>query len=128
MANPLDVLVVVGSASLTSRTRGLAQRVVNTLREEGLVVHELNLRDLPADALLHAQFDAPEIKAAAELVAECSGLVVASPVYKAAYSGLLKCFLDLQPQFGLRDKAVLPLLTGGSLAHVLVLDYALRPV
>lgn len=128
MGTVIDVLVVVGSASQRSRTWGLAHRVANTLRAEELRVHELNLRDLPADALLQAQFDAPEIKAASALVAECSGLVLASPVYKAAYSGLLKCFLDLQPQFGLRGKTVLPLLTGGSLAHVLVLDYALRPV
>ena len=52
----------------------------------------------------------------------------ASPVYKAAYSGVLKSFVDLLPQFGLRGKAVLPLLTGGTLAHVLALDYGLRPV
>jgi len=49
-------------------------------------------------------------------------------VYKAAYSGLLKTFLDVLPQFGLRNKVVLPLATGGSIAHVLAIDYALRPV
>jgi FMN reductase len=49
-------------------------------------------------------------------------------VYKAAYSGLLKTFLDVLPQFGLRGKVVLPLATGGSVAHVLAIDYALRPV
>jgi FMN reductase len=32
------------------------------------------------------------------------------------------------PQFGLRDKVVLPLATGGTVAHVLAIDYALRPV
>ena len=49
-------------------------------------------------------------------------------MYKAAYSGLLKTFLDVLPQFGLRGKVVLPIATGGSLAHVLAIDYALRPV
>jgi GNAT superfamily N-acetyltransferase len=53
---------------------------------------------------------------------------VATPVYQAAYSGLLKVFLDLLPQFAFRGKAVLPLVTGGSPAHVLAVDYALRPV
>jgi FMN reductase len=53
---------------------------------------------------------------------------VATPVYKASYSGLLKSWLDLMPQFGLTGKAVLPLATGGSAAHALALDYALRPV
>jgi FMN reductase len=37
-------------------------------------------------------------------------------------------FLDLLPQYGFADKVVLPLATGGSAAHVLMLDYALRPV
>ncbi|HEY5373015.1 MAG TPA: NAD(P)H-dependent oxidoreductase, partial [Polyangiaceae bacterium] len=37
-------------------------------------------------------------------------------------------FLDVLPQFGLRGKVVLPLATGGSIAHVLAIDYALRPV
>ena len=51
-----------------------------------------------------------------------------TPVYKAAYSGLLKCLLDLLPQHALAGKTVLPLATGGSTAHVLAIDYALRPV
>jgi FMN reductase len=36
--------------------------------------------------------------------------------------------MDLLPQFALAGKAVLPLATGGSIAHVLALDYGLRPV
>jgi pyruvate-ferredoxin/flavodoxin oxidoreductase len=37
-------------------------------------------------------------------------------------------FLDLLPQLGLTGKAVLPLAVGGSIAHVLAIDYGLRPV
>lgn len=55
-------------------------------------------------------------------------MVVATPVYKAAYSGVLKVFLDLLPQTALKGKTVLPLATGGSPHHMLALDYALRPV
>ena len=55
-------------------------------------------------------------------------LLVATPIYKAAYSGLLKLFLDLLPTDGLRGKTVLPLATGGTVAHVLAIDYGLRPV
>lgn len=53
---------------------------------------------------------------------------MATPIYKAAYTGMLKLFLDLLPQDGLRGKVVLPLATGGSQSHLLALDYALRPV
>ena len=59
---------------------------------------------------------------------DADAIVVATPVYQAAYSGLLKVFLDLLPQFAFRGKAVLPIVTGGSPAHVLAVDYALRPV
>ncbi len=55
-------------------------------------------------------------------------LVVSTPVYKAAYSGVLKVFLDLLAQTALQGKTVLPLATGGSPHHMLALDYALRPV
>ncbi|WP_372430482.1 NAD(P)H-dependent oxidoreductase [Janibacter melonis] len=41
---------------------------------------------------------------------------------------MLKTFLDLLPQDALRGKVVLPVATGGSPAHVLSVDYALRPV
>ena len=88
----------------------------------------LNIRDLPAEPLLHARTDDPAIAAAVEALASAKGVIVATPVYKAAYSGLLKTFLDLLPQFALREKVVLPLATGGTVAHVLALDYALRPV
>ena len=49
-------------------------------------------------------------------------------MYKAAYTGLLKAFLDLLPQYALARRTVLPLVTGGTPAHLLAVDYALRPV
>ncbi|KAI1690900.1 NADPH-dependent FMN reductase domain-containing protein [Ditylenchus destructor] len=55
-------------------------------------------------------------------------VVIATPIYKAAYSGLLKIFLDLLPQDGLAGKSIWTLATGGSLAHLLALDYGLLPV
>ncbi|WP_426616501.1 NADPH-dependent FMN reductase, partial [Ralstonia pseudosolanacearum] len=83
---------------------------------------------LPADALLGAQTAHPAIAEALARVAAGGVVILATPVYQAAYSGLLKTFLDLLPQSGLRDKVVLPIATGGSLAHTLAIDYALRPV
>ncbi|MFJ2021996.1 NAD(P)H-dependent oxidoreductase [Streptomyces nodosus] len=59
---------------------------------------------------------------------QADGVVIGTPVYKAAYSGLLKSLLDLLPQYALAGRTVLPLATGGTTAHVLAIDYALRPV
>jgi FMN reductase len=61
-------------------------------------------------------------------VAEARGLIVATPVYKAAYTGSLKALLDILPPQAFRNKTVLPIATGGSPAHMLVLDYSLKPV
>jgi FMN reductase len=122
------IVTITGSPSAGSRTLSLANRVSDALAKYGLEVQRINVRDLPADDLLHARTDAPVLKEALGLVERAQGVVVATPVYKAAYSGILKSFLDLLPQFGLSGKVVLPLLTGGTLAHVLALDYALRPV
>lgn len=102
--------------------------VVGRLARGGVVAEHLRLRDLPADALLTADTLNPGVARAVETLAAADGVVLATPTYKAAYSGLLKVFLDLLPQFGFAGKTVLPVATGGSLAHVLALDYGLRPV
>lgn len=121
-------LIVTGSPSPKSRTARLCALVGSRLAARGVESSLLDVRMLPADDLLHARFDSPELTGALARVADARGLVIATPVYKAAYSGLLKTFLDLLPQFGLRNKVVFPLATGGTLAHVLSIDYALRPV
>jgi FMN reductase len=123
-----SVLIISGSPSATSRTERLARSIAARIGARDVQATLLDVRNLPAEDLLHARFDAPSIVAAAAQVAAADGVVVATPVYKAAYSGLLKTFLDVLPQFALRGKVVLPLATGGSIAHVLSIDYALRPV
>ncbi|OIJ68104.1 NADPH-dependent FMN reductase [Streptomyces mangrovisoli] len=122
------VLSVSGSPSATSRTARLLRHLDDRLRGHGHHVIPLDVRTLPAEALLGADFRHPAIAEATALVEAADGLVIGTPVYKAAYSGLLKSLLDLLPQYALTGKTVLPLATGGSTAHVLAIDYALRPV
>ncbi|WP_149562707.1 NADPH-dependent FMN reductase [Streptomyces cacaoi] len=122
------VLTLAGSPSAASRTQALLRLVGARLTADGHRVRHLAVRDLPAAALLHADTADPVLRAAVEAVSRADAVVVGTPVHKASYSGLLKALLDVLPQDALRDKAVLPLTTGGSPAHVLALDYALRPV
>jgi FMN reductase len=84
--------------------------------------------DLPAAALLRADVTHPSIRSAVAAVDLADALVVGTPVYKASFSGLLKTFLDVLPQKALVGKTVLPLASGGTIAHLLSIDYALRPV
>jgi FMN reductase len=124
----MSVLLIAGSPSERSRTAALLEATGQRLIDRGVQVKRLRVRDLNPQALLLADFGHPSVLAAQELVAQASVLVVATPVYKAAYSGILKVFLDLLPQTALKGKTVLPLATGGSPHHMLALDYALRPV
>ena len=52
----------------------------------------------------------------------------ASPTYKAAYTGLLKAFLDRYPSEGLAGVTAVPVMTGGSPEHAMAVDSTLRPV
>ncbi|MFI6120935.1 NADPH-dependent FMN reductase [Streptomyces sp. NPDC051064] len=122
------ILSVSGSPSATSRTARLLRHLDDRLRDQGHDVTPLDVRTLPAEALLGADFQHPAVVEATALFEEADGVVIGTPVYKAAYSGLLKTLLDLLPQYALTGKTVLPLATGGSTAHVLAIDYALRPV
>ena len=129
MSLQASVLLIAGSPSAQSRSAALLDSVSHRLTQRsGFVVERLNIRELPARALLWAEWEHPAIAAAIAQVARARAIVVATPVYKAAYSGLLKVLLDLLPQTALKDKTVLPLATGGSPHHMLALDYALRPV
>jgi FMN reductase len=122
------IVTLSGSPSSPSRSQALADRVGARLRDLGFEVATINVRDLPAAALLQARTEDPRIQEALALIARAEGVVLVTPVYKAAYTGVLKSFLDLLPQFGLAGKVALPLATGGTVAHVLAIDYALRPV
>ena len=124
----MSVLLIAGSPSHTSRSAALLESVGKRLAKHQIEVTQLQIRDLDAQALIHADFAHPSIVRAVQQVADAKVVVIATPVYKAAYSGVLKAFLDLLPQTGLKGKTVLPLATGGSPHHMLALDYALRPV
>jgi FMN reductase len=106
----------------------LINAVAQRLQFRGVQVDRLPIRDLSPQALILADFGHPTISHALGRVAKASVVVVATPVYQSAYSGVLKVFLDLLPQNALADKTVLPLATGGSPKHMLALDYALHPV
>ncbi len=124
----MSVLLIAGSPSAPSRSAALLDAVEQRLQLRGVSVERLHIRDLSPQALILADFGHPSIAGAAAQVARARAIVVATPVYKAAYSGVLKVFLDLLPQTALKEKHVLPLATGGSPNHMLALDYALRPV
>ncbi|MNO19003.1 FMN reductase (NADPH) [compost metagenome] len=122
------VIIIAGSPTPGSRLFGLTDYVRERLIQTGSAIDRISAAELPAEDLLRANFGSPAIKAALAAVESADAVVIASPVYKAAYSGALKTILDLIPQKGLQGKVVLPLFIGGTIAHLLAVDYALKPV
>ena len=124
----MSILLLGGSPHIPSSSSRLLLHIGEQLALHGHTYSKLDVRDLPARALLQADYSDADIAGAVRAVAEADAIVIATPIYKASYTGLLKAFLDLLPQDGLAGKLVLPLATGGGHAHTLALDYALRPV
>lgn len=63
-----------------------------------------------------------------QVVARSQIPVIASPTYKASYTGRLKAFLDRYGDGGLGSCIAVPLMTGGSRDHSLAVDLLLRPL
>ncbi|WP_084187388.1 NADPH-dependent FMN reductase [Andreprevotia chitinilytica] len=122
------VITLSGSPADRSRSTHMLNTAEALLGERGIAVRRIDIRKLPAAALMVADTSNVQLREALEVVEHAQAVIIATPLYKSAYSGLLKIFLDALPQAALAQKPVLPLATGGSLAHLLALDYALKPV
>jgi FMN reductase len=119
----MTTAVVVGNPRPRSRTLSSAIYVARSLSgsDPELVV---DLATLGARLL---DWHDPGV---AELVAEVGAadlVVVASPTYKATYTGLLKLFLDRFATDGIRGLAV-PFMLGAGPNHALAPELTLRPV
>ncbi|UDY35122.1 NAD(P)H-dependent oxidoreductase [Dermatobacter hominis] len=130
MANSSDrsVVVVVGNPQAASRTATVAGRLGQRLADlvDAGDAHVIDLAVL-GPALL--QWGDPTVAEAKAAVRAATVVVVASPTYKAAYTGLLKLFLDQFEHGELRSvPAVVPLMTGGGPTHALAVEVHLRPV
>jgi len=122
------VVTLGGSPSQRSRSGVLLDHAKRWLNRQGIEVVSYQIRDFNAEDLLHARFGSPQVVALLQHIEQADGLVIATPVYKASFSGALKTVLDLLPERALSHKVVLPMATGGSIAHMLAVDYALKPV
>jgi FMN reductase len=62
------------------------------------------------------------------ILADAEVLVVASPTYKATYTGLLKTFVDGLAPAALRGVVAVPVMVAGDRAHALAVEVHLRPL
>jgi FMN reductase len=120
------VVAIVGNPRPDSRTHGIARVLAGELaRARGGGVAEVDLAVLAP--LLFAADDGA-VAAAVEQVLDADALVVASPTYKATYTGLLKAFLDRIGTGALGGTPAVPVLLGGAPQHALAVDVHLTPL
>ena len=131
MTRPLRLVAVSGGLQRPSKSAALAEHLLDLIADE--IPCEQRLVDLGqlapklSGTVWRSQLpDAVERELAA--VEQADVLVVATPVYRGAYTGLFKHFFDFIHQDALIDKPILLAATGGSERHALVIDHQLRPL
>lgn len=120
----VGITVVVGNPKPKSRTLEAAVHVATELagRPPTTVIDVVDL----GPGLLG--WGDPDVAAALEAVRSADAAVVASPTFKATYTGLLKLFLDQIPSDGLAGVVAFPVMLGAGPGHLLAPELLLKPV
>lgn len=117
-------VVVVGNPKPMSRTRAAAELVATRLSGAAPTA-VIDVVDLGPGLL---GWGDPQVAEAKKTVLAADSLVVASPTFKATYTGLLKLFLDQFGQGELAGIPTFPVMLGASQLHALAPELTLRPV
>src|ERR1700751_212176 len=100
-----EILLISGSPTASSKSAALLEYSRTWLREKAPFESVLvSVRDFPADDLILARYDSPAFDGFKQQVSNALGIIVSTPVYKAAYTGSLKALLDILPQYAFRGK------------------------
>lgn len=129
MTKAVSVVVVVGNPKRGSRTLTaatlLAGAVAGLLPASTTTV--VDLAEIGAGLLAPWSLSS-EAATAVSAVRAADVLVLATPTYKASFTGLLKLLLDTLPAGSLSHTLVLPLTVSAGPAHRYLADLQLRPV
>jgi FMN reductase len=121
--------LVVGNPKPGSRTLALGAAVADAAADaaglDGTDRLTVDLADLGPQLF---DWSSAEVQRAAEGIRACALVVVASPTYKASFTGLLKSFLDWFSTTDLLGVTVVPVMTGAGAHHALAVEVHLRPV
>jgi len=120
----MSTVAVVGNPKPNSRTRQAAELVLERLTGAP-ADRVIDVVDLGAGLL---KWGDPAVEEAVAAVKAAEVVVVASPTYKATYTGLLKLFLDHIGTGDLAGVVAVPLMLGGGPGHALAPELLLKPV
>jgi FMN reductase len=121
--------LVVGNPKAQSRTLALAAQVATAAADtaglDGAEMLRIDLAELGPQLF---DWSSSGVRKAVDGIRSCALVVVASPTYKASYTGLLKSFLDWFSTSDLQGVSVVPVMTGAGARHALAVEVHLRPV
>lgn len=127
---PVRIVAFSGNARRPSRTRTLVEAVASEVAR--LRTIDLKIFDVvdAGQGIAVASRDALPLPAARiiDAIEGADALIIGSPVYKGAYSGLFKHIIDFLHPDALVGKPVVLAATGGGPRHALVVEHALRPL
>jgi len=135
----ISIVAVSGSLHSPSKTTVLVREILDgfaTAIRSGVgndlevETHLIELSDIGREfsgALSRADLS-PIAEDALRSIESATLLIVASPVYRASFTGLFKHVFDFVGQYALIDKPVLLAATGGSDRHALIIDHQFRPL
>ena len=119
----------MGNPKANSRTLALAEAVATAAAEAtGLDGTDRLTVDLAEFGPQLFDWSSTPVREAVDRIRACALVVVASPTYKASYTGLLKSFLDWFSTTDLLGVTVVPVMTGAGAHHALAVEVHLRPV
>jgi FMN reductase len=124
----MRVAVVVGNPKAGSRTLQVALAVARGLRDDPGSGADTLVIDLAEHASELFAAYAPAVDELLDAVAASDVVVVASPTYKATYTGLLKSFFDRYGNDALAPTICIPVMTGAAPIHALAPEVHLRPL
>ncbi len=131
MSNRLKVTAVSGSYKIPSRTTAIIEELTQRLGKQiPIDLHLIELSNIAPDlvASFNPEHFPSHIQRDIQAIENADLLIVATPVYRASYTGLFKHLFDLVNYESLVDVPVLLAATGGSERHALVIDHELRPL
>jgi FMN reductase len=122
--------LVVGNPKAQSRTLALARQVAAAAADAAGLGDDTPPLTVDLAELGPQLFDwsSSAVREAVDGISSCALVVVASPTYKASYTGLLKSFLDWFSTTSLEGVTVVPVMTGAGPHHALAVEVHLRPV
>lgn len=124
----MGIILINASPVPRSRSAALLAAARQQLNVFGHSPRQLCIADLPSASLLSQSAQEGAIRLAAQAVAQAQAVVIAAPVFQAAFSGLLKVFLDVLPPDALQGKTVVLLATGVQKGQAASLAQTIAPV